>query len=115
VMSAGSCILAALSWALLRLKIFQQPALLRVEHRVPDRQPHRVWTSRMQGGFQANPLAVLAEDAVRNTKDAWYAVVHGDTPKNADGYPTDAITRMETEIRSVPAIVPGIRSNSGRT
>ncbi len=110
-MSAGSCAMAVMSWVFLKLRLFQQPALFRVEHRIPDSRTAAVSPHRMQGGFQANPLSAFIEDVTRNTKDLLYWVTHGATPKNADGYPTGVITRVETEIRSLNVPLP-VNANS---
>jgi hypothetical protein len=64
--------LATWTWLAFRLNIFQQPGLLRIEHRVPPLQ--RRWKAqssvmRLQGGFHAKPLRVLAEDLSRNARD----------------------------------------------
>lgn len=72
----GALLLVTWTWLISKLHIFQQPALLRIEHRVPP--AHRRWATkstvmRLQGGFQAQPLRVLAEDLARNIRDllAW--------------------------------------------
>jgi len=64
--------LATWTWLTFKLNIFQQPGLLRIEHRVSPVQ--RRWKAkssimRLQGGFHANPLRVLAEDLSRNARD----------------------------------------------
>jgi len=68
----GTLLPVTWTWLTSKLRIFQQPALLRIEHRIPP--AHRRWKTkstvmRLQGGFQAKPLQVLAEDLVRNSKD----------------------------------------------
>jgi hypothetical protein len=64
--------LATWTWLTFKLNIFQQPGLLRIEHRVSPVQ--RRWKAkssitRLQGGFHANPFRVLAEDLLRNARD----------------------------------------------
>ena len=64
--------LATWTWLTSKLNIFQQPGLLRIEHRVPPLQ--RRWQAkssvmRLQGGFHAKPFRVLAEDLSRNASD----------------------------------------------
>jgi len=64
--------LATWTWLTFKLNIFQQPGLLRIEHRVSPVQ--RRWKAkssvmRLQGGFHADPLRVLAEDLSRNVSD----------------------------------------------
>jgi hypothetical protein len=64
--------LATWTWLTFKLNIFQQPGLLRIEHRVSPAQ--RRWKAqssvmRLQGGFHAAPLRVLAEDLSRNARD----------------------------------------------
>ncbi len=64
--------LATWTWLTSKLNIFQQPGLLRIEHRVSPAQ--RRWKAqssvmRLQGGFHAAPLRVLAEDLSRNARD----------------------------------------------
>jgi hypothetical protein len=64
--------LATWTWLTFKLNIFQQPGLLRIEHRVSPVQ--RRWKAqssvmRLQGGFHANTLRVLAEDLSRNARD----------------------------------------------
>ncbi len=64
--------LATWTWLAFKLNIFQQPGLLRIEHRVSPAQ--RRWKAkssvmRLQGGFHAKPLRVLAEDLSRNARN----------------------------------------------
>ena len=64
--------LAAWTWLSAKLHVFQQPGLLRREHRMSPRQ--RRWQAkssvmRLQGGFHAKPFRVLAENLSRNTRD----------------------------------------------
>lgn len=68
LMCAGAVVLACWCWLSLKINVHQQPALLRVEHRV---EPKNMWAtavSRIQGGFYANPWAVLLEDLKFNVK-----------------------------------------------
>ncbi|MEE8348086.1 MAG: B12-binding domain-containing radical SAM protein [Acidobacteriota bacterium] len=68
----GTLPLVAWTWLASRLRIFQQPALLRIEHRVPPdqcRSKAKSAVMRLQGGFHARPVQVLAEDLARNAKD----------------------------------------------
>ncbi len=62
IRSLASPILAVWTAVANRLNIFQQPGLLRVEHRTGEPAPQEAPVFRLQGGFHANPLAVLAED-----------------------------------------------------
>lgn len=59
---AGLLALAAWTWASRRTGLLQQPALLRVEHRITPAQPTSVPVSRLQGGIHANLLHALKED-----------------------------------------------------
>jgi hypothetical protein len=87
--------LATWTWLTSKLRIFQQPALLRIEHRVPP--AHHRWKTkstvmRLQGGFHAKPLQVLAEDLARNTRDLLAFVF----PKSF-GYNEEFSTRAATQ------------------
>ncbi|MCW5830576.1 MAG: hypothetical protein KIT79_14815 [Deltaproteobacteria bacterium] len=62
VFSLLSPVLAVWTWIALRLGIFQQPALLRLEHRMDQPAEKAQPVTRIQGGFQASPASVLAED-----------------------------------------------------
>lgn len=66
VFSLLSPVLAVWTWLMLRLGLFQQPALLRVEHRSAVMETRQEIT-RIQGGFQASPVRALAEDLVNQT------------------------------------------------
>ncbi|MEE8349227.1 MAG: hypothetical protein V3R94_06640 [Acidobacteriota bacterium] len=69
----GTLPLAAWTRIASELNIFQQPGLLRIEHRggesVSRLKDARSAVMRLQGGFHAKPLRVLAEDLCRNTND----------------------------------------------
>ena len=67
----GSPLLALWTASVNRLRIFQQPGLLRVEHRTgrTDRATKEAPIFRLQGGFHANPIAALTEDLNRNARD----------------------------------------------
>jgi hypothetical protein len=62
-------ILAGWTWLAKKLGIFQQPGLLRIEHRIPDSVSRKLPIMRLQGGFHARPVAVLCEDLTRNFKE----------------------------------------------
>ena len=79
--------LATWTWLTVKLNIFQQPGLLRIEHRVPPAQ--RRWKAkssvmRLQGGFQANPLRVLAEDLSRNARNLLTGVFPGSSDSSEE-------------------------------
>ncbi len=90
--------LATWTWLTCKLNIFQQPGLLRIEHRVPPAQ--RRWKAqssvmRLQGGFHVNPFRVLAEDLSNNVRDLFANV----WPKSFDSnqeLSTTAATRPLT-------------------
>jgi len=67
----GSPILAIWTSLANRLRVFQQPGLLRIEHRSRTVVKRQVSVMRLQGGFQANPIAALAEDLNQNVRDLW--------------------------------------------
>jgi hypothetical protein len=89
---SASPILAVWTALANRLRLFQQPALLRVEHRTGTRR-RQIPVVRLQGGFQANFLRALAEDAGRNARDFWTHFF----PRTEDVFPTDAVTRFAVE------------------
>ncbi len=66
VFAVLSPVLAVWTWLMLRFGFFQQPALLRMEHR-SDVAGKRPEVTRIQGGFQASPGSVLAEDLANRT------------------------------------------------
>jgi radical SAM superfamily enzyme YgiQ (UPF0313 family) len=68
VKCAGSTVLAMWTWLINRMGIFQQPGLLRIEHRIPGVVAREPSTFRLQGGFHANPITALAEDVNRSTR-----------------------------------------------
>jgi hypothetical protein len=95
LMSWGTLLLATWTWLASKLHIFQQPALLRIEHRVPPTQ--RRWKAqstvmRLQGGFNANPLQVLTEDLARNTRNL-LALVFPTSFGDNENFPTTAATQ----------------------
>jgi haloalkane dehalogenase len=64
--------LATWTWLSGKLNVFQQPGLLRIEHRMSPAQGRwhaKSSVMRLQGGFHAKPFRVLAEDLSRNTRD----------------------------------------------
>lgn len=72
----GSPVLAGFTWLMAKVKFFQQPGLLRVEHRLrPHGHESKQWVDRLQGGFHANPLRVFAEDFNRNAKQVLVRMV----------------------------------------
>jgi hypothetical protein len=64
----GICVLAAWTWFTRKLGIFQQPALLRIEHRIGASSRPAEPPSRLQGGVHANPLLALSEDLMGKAK-----------------------------------------------
>jgi len=73
----ATLLLAIWTWFSARLNIFQQPGLLRIEHRVPSTE--QLWGGkssvlRLQGGFHAKPWSVFAEDLVGNFRN-WLVYV----------------------------------------
>jgi hypothetical protein len=75
-----------------RLRLFQQPALLRVEHRSAGHARGESPVVRLQGGFHANVIRVLAEDAGQNARDLWSRFFRETRPE--DVFSTDAVTRL---------------------
>jgi radical SAM superfamily enzyme YgiQ (UPF0313 family) len=71
IQCACAPLLAAWTAIVNRLRIFQQPGLLRVEHRVEQGAPNEARVFRLQGGFHANPIGVLAEDVGQNVRNLW--------------------------------------------
>ena len=80
--------LAGLTWLTRKLGILQQPAMLRVEHRTQPAPRRTPQVSRLQGGFHANLLAAMSEDAVNKAK----AMIRGIFP-NRDRFTASSITR----------------------
>jgi radical SAM superfamily enzyme YgiQ (UPF0313 family) len=68
LMSAGAMVMAGWTWLSEKLNIYQQPALLRVEYGMDPVNRRATAVNRIQGGFYANPLAVLAEDLAGNAR-----------------------------------------------
>ena len=62
LMCWGISVLAAWTSFTRRVGIFQQPALLRIEHRTGTQARPAIPVSRLQGGIHANPLLALSED-----------------------------------------------------
>ena len=92
VQCLGSPFLAVWTALVNRLRIFQQPALLRVEHRTGERVPKEAPVFRLQGGFHANPIAVLREDLTRNVRDLW-THMFGERGSSAEAFTARAVTR----------------------
>jgi haloalkane dehalogenase len=67
----GSPLLALWTSFANRLRVFQQPGLLRIEHRSRTEVQRQVSVTRLQGGFHANPIVALAEDLNQNVRDLW--------------------------------------------
>lgn len=68
----GAPVLAIWTWIAARFRIFQQPGLLRVEYRTLAASAQtRPSIRRLQGGFHAQPLRVLAEDVKNNMAHLW--------------------------------------------
>ncbi len=94
---AGWATLLLVSWKWLtsKLRLFQQPALLRIEHRIPPahrRWKHKSTVMRLQGGLHARPLRVLAEDLARNARDL-IAFVFPGSFGDSEEYSTSAATQ----------------------
>lgn len=85
---AGLLALAAWTWASRRTGVFQQPALLRIEHRIESDNQQIVPVSRLQGGFHANLLHALKEDMVNKA-----AIVFRRFFPRRDGFSASVITR----------------------
>jgi haloalkane dehalogenase len=101
---AASPILAVWTALSSRLRLFQQPALLRIEHRT-GRGARPVPVVRLQGGFHGNVLEAVAEDAAANAKDIWRRFF----PREDDLFPTDAVTRIAVEAPKSTASAAGFR------
>ena len=89
--------LATWTWLSGKLNVFQQPGLLRIEHRVSPAQSHwhaKSSVMRLQGGFHAKPFRVLAEDLARHARD----LLTGMFPRLAsrENFSTSAATRPLT-------------------
>lgn len=92
VQCIGSPFLAVWTALTNRLRIFQQPALLRIEHRTGDNMRKEAPVFRLQGGWHANPVAVLREDLTRNVKDLWTHVFSGHG-SSSEEFSARAVTR----------------------
>jgi hypothetical protein len=82
-----------------RLRIFQQPALLRIEHRTAGtsgRVPKEMPIFRLQGGFHANPVAALTEDLNRNARDLLAHVFSHDRVAS-EALSAEAVTRSTVD------------------
>jgi hypothetical protein len=90
LLCAGAPALAIWTGIANRLGLFQQPALLRVEHRTASARQETSVT-RLQGGFHANALHALAEDAGRIGERLWARTVK--RPRPEESFRTDAVTR----------------------
>jgi hypothetical protein len=90
----GSPLLAAWTAAVNKLRIFQQPGLLRIEHRTAGtsgRTQKEVPIVRLQGGFHANPVTALAEDMSRNARDLFTYVFSRE--RDEEAFSATAVTR----------------------
>lgn len=87
----GISVLAAYTWCTRKLGIFQQPALLRVEHRMGAGTRSEAPVSRLQGGLHANPILVLGEDLLGMAKSIAGRVLPSFLRK-ADNFSTAAAT-----------------------
>lgn len=93
--SWATLLLVSWTWLTSKLRLFQQPALLRIEHRIPPahrRWKHKSTVMRLQGGLHARPLRVLAEDLARNARDLIAFVFPGSFGDNEE-YSTSAATQ----------------------
>ncbi len=88
----GSPLLAGWTAVANRLRIFQQPGLLRVEYRTQEQAPQEAPIFRLQGGFHANPFAALTEDLNRTMRDLWM-LVFPRRRSSAKAFSAAAITR----------------------
>ena len=88
----GSPLLAVWTWMVNGLRIFQQPGLLRLEHRTTGRVTKEAPIFRLQGGFHANPIAALTEDLNRNARDL-LAYVFSHDRAAAEEFSAAAVTR----------------------
>jgi haloalkane dehalogenase len=89
--------LAAWTWLSAKLHIFQQPGLLRMEHRMSPRQHRRqakTSVMRLQGGFHAKPFRVLAEDLSRHARDLLTGMLPGFASK--EDFSTSPATQQLT-------------------
>ena len=98
----GSPIAAVWTMIANRLRIFQQPGLLRIEHRTGERSAKEVPIFRLQGGFHANPISVLAEDLNQNVRDVWKHFFPGHDG-SAEGFSAAAVTRASHSTPAGPA------------
>ncbi len=87
-----------------RLRIFQQPGLLRVEHRTGEQAPQEVPIFRLQGGFHANPFAALAEDMNRKMHNL-RTLVFPRIRSSAKGFSAAPITRSSNSVAECGASV----------
>ena len=88
----GSPILAIWTALANRLRIFQQPGLLRIEHRLEIPSQREIPIFRLQGGFHANPFAVLAEDLSQNARNLW-THAFGRRGRFGEEFSANAVTR----------------------
>ncbi|MFQ5915128.1 MAG: B12-binding domain-containing radical SAM protein [Nitrospinota bacterium] len=93
LMCLASPLLAVWTGLAGKLRIFQQPGLLRIERRIKARRHHENPITRLQGGFHARPLAVLAEDLSRNMRDLW-AYVFPKRGRLGEEFSASAVTRL---------------------
>jgi haloalkane dehalogenase len=88
----GAPLLAGWTAATNRLRLFQQPALLKVRYDSRSTGQAKVPITRLQGGFHANVLAVLTEDVCQNTRNLWKRVFER-RPRSDEGFSAGAVTR----------------------
>ncbi len=88
----GAPLLAVWTAVTNRLRLFQQPALLKVRYDSMSASQPKVPITRLQGGFHANVLAVLTEDVNQNTRDLWRRVFDRRPRSDAD-FSAGAVTR----------------------
>ncbi|MEW6777968.1 MAG: hypothetical protein AB1405_16850, partial [Bdellovibrionota bacterium] len=81
---------------------FQQPGLLRLEHRAPKTPAAVPSVKGLQGGFHARPFASLLEDFWRNTKAVFRHLIPAFFwPEKL--YPATAVTRPLPLSRDNPS------------
>lgn len=102
----GLLAFACWTWLTRTLGIFQQPALLRIEHRTQAAPVPAPRVSRLQGGIHANLFAVMKEDMTNKVKTCFRRVI----PKK-DRFTASSITRATNDnlvqigVRTHPASV----------
>jgi haloalkane dehalogenase len=92
LMLAGATALGGMTWLADELNVLQQPALLRIEHRLPSASPHEP-TLRLQGGMQANPALAVLEEVAHNLRGMALRAVPALRPPADDGFSARVVTR----------------------